>query len=544
MGWTGDASLVAEEFTLNFDASAFLTQWAITLNDAMHNTVDPTYVAGLLPAQVPDMTGGYHSDSSWSSVWPTTLYTLWKAYGDTRAVSNFWGDLVLYIDTTVGEMGKGGIAHIPAGLGDWCPPGAAPGQDQGPKPDSEFSGGATFLVDLQHVIEMGVALSSPDVPRLQTLWGTLAAQFNAAWAHNGWYGSSPTDGAQCAQAQAIAAGVVPPANLSTIAAYLVADIAAHDTHLSVGIIGEKYLTRALTATNNSDVAIDIMLQTTYPSFGWQFAHPDEPSTTLWELWNAPSEGPGMNSRAHVMHASVGAWLYTDVAGISQAPGSGGYESLLLWPRATTHPSLPFASGSIETIRGKVALAWEAAANTSTTFSATATLPPNTGGEVRLPFPPGTPTTSLVLTDGAPPVTCAANAAENAPFTFSCPPGGLISAVAFASFGNPTGSCATGFTQGSCHAPTSTSVLEAACLGQNSCTISVDVNTFSDPCNGEVKHLDAQVVCNGGGGGSVVIFSNGTYQPGVSGVTGAWVNASMSTLSVAVGSGTYNLALSW
>ncbi len=58
MGWTGDAALVAEEFSLNFDAAAFLTQWAATLNDALHNTVDPTYKKNLLPAQVPDMTGG------------------------------------------------------------------------------------------------------------------------------------------------------------------------------------------------------------------------------------------------------------------------------------------------------------------------------------------------------------------------------------------------------------------------------------------------------------------------------------------------------
>ena len=37
MGWTGDAALVAEEFSLNFDAAAFLTQWAATLNDATRN---------------------------------------------------------------------------------------------------------------------------------------------------------------------------------------------------------------------------------------------------------------------------------------------------------------------------------------------------------------------------------------------------------------------------------------------------------------------------------------------------------------------------
>lgn len=248
----------------------------------MHNTVDPTFKTGLLPSQVPDMTGGYNADASWSSVWPTTLYTLWSAYGDTRIVAAYWTDLLLYIDTQVADMKGGDIRGITAGLGDWCPPGEQPGQDQGPKPDSEFSGGATFLVDLSHVIEMSIALDSPDTARLQKLWQTLAAQFNVAWAHGTYYGSSPTDGAQTAQAQAIGAGVVPAANISDVAAYLVADIALHGGRTSVGIIGQKYLGRALTATGNGDTAISMMLQTEYPSFGWQFQHPDEPATTLWE----------------------------------------------------------------------------------------------------------------------------------------------------------------------------------------------------------------------------------------------------------------------
>jgi len=329
MGWTGDAALVAEEFSLNFDSSAFLTQWAHTLNDAMKNTVDPTYKPGLLPSQVPDMTGGYEADASWSSVWPSTLYALWKAYGDTRIVQTYWTDLLLYIDTQVAGM-KGDIKNIQAGLGDWCPPSASPTIDaQGPKPDSRFSAGATFLVDLTHVIEMSLALGASDTPRLQSLWQTLASQFNAAWARNGYYGSSPTDGAQTAQAQAIEAGVVPAANLSAVVSYLLADIAKHGGRTSVGIIGQKYLGRALSATGNSNTAISMMLQTDYPSFGWQcvfdwgqfralfapprygtdenispahtktpfsftctphapssrFNHPDEPSTTLWELWN-------------------------------------------------------------------------------------------------------------------------------------------------------------------------------------------------------------------------------------------------------------------
>ncbi len=209
-------------------------------------------------------------------MWPSTLHALWKAYGDTRIAQAYWADLLAYIDQQVADM-KGDIKNIAAGLGDWCPPGEKNGEDQGPKPVSEFSAGGTFLVDLAHVIEMSVALGAPDTARLQALWQTLAGQFNAAWAHGGaYYGSSPSDGAQTAQAQALGAGVVPTSNVSTVAAYLAADIAKHGGRTSVGIIGQKYLGRALTATGYSDLAISMVLQTEYPSFGWQFNHPDEP----------------------------------------------------------------------------------------------------------------------------------------------------------------------------------------------------------------------------------------------------------------------------
>ena len=395
-------------------------------------------------------------------------------------------------------------------------------------------------MDLSNIIEMAVALNAPDTARLQALWTTLAGQFNDAWAHGGaYYGSSPSDGAQTAQAHALGAGVVPAAGVPTIASYLMADIAAHSGHLSVGIIGMKHLMRALTATGNAWTAVNISLQTDYPSFGWTFNHPDEPATTLWELWNGPSEGPGMNSRNHIMEGAIGAWLYTDVAGIAQQPGSGGYTNLLLWPRATTHASLPYASGSFESIRGTIAVDWRAA---NGSFSLAATVPVGAAAEARLTFPAGASPAALVAREGAAPETCVAGAPENAPVTFTCPPGGSVTAVAFASFGTPTGSCAGGFATSSCNSANSTAILAAACVGQPSCTIDVSTALFGDDCYDTVKHLDAKLTCSSAA--SNVFWQNGAFIPGIAGITGAAINADASALAVTLSSGVYALSLSW
>jgi hypothetical protein len=65
---------------------------------------------------------------------------------------------------------------------------------------------------------------------------------------------------------------------------------------------------------------------------------------------------------------------------------------------------------------------------------------------------------------------------------SCPAGGTISSVDFASFGTPEGSCLTGLVvNSSCNAADSKTVVEKLCLGKASCSISASDTVFSDPC---------------------------------------------------------------
>jgi alpha-L-rhamnosidase len=62
------------------------------------------------------------------------------------------------------------------------------------------------------------------------------------------------------------------------------------------------------------------------------------ATTLWEIWDSPSEGPSMNSRNHIMFGSVGAWFYKYLAGIRQlAVGevTSGYQNVLIRPPPTS-----------------------------------------------------------------------------------------------------------------------------------------------------------------------------------------------------------------
>ncbi|XP_074308121.1 beta-galactosidase 3-like [Silene latifolia] len=71
----------------------------------------------------------------------------------------------------------------------------------------------------------------------------------------------------------------------------------------------------------------------------------------------------------------------------------------------------------------------------------------------------------------------------------------ISSISFASFGTPLGTCGR-FEQGTCHAPTSYSVLQKRCIGKRTCAVAITNSNFGrDPCPNVLKRLSVQAVCS-------------------------------------------------
>ncbi|KAH7685343.1 Beta-galactosidase protein [Dioscorea alata] len=77
----------------------------------------------------------------------------------------------------------------------------------------------------------------------------------------------------------------------------------------------------------------------------------------------------------------------------------------------------------------------------------------------------------------------------------CHQGKRISAIDFASYGTPNGDCAS-YSIGSCHSNASKSVVQEACLGKNTCSISVSAMQFGgDPCPETSKSLLVAAICS-------------------------------------------------
>lgn len=92
-------------------------------------------------------------------------------------------------------------------------------------------------------------------------------------------------------------------------------------------------------------------------------------------------------------------------------------------------------------------------------------------------------------------TICSTAPENGTAILTCP-SGAITAIDFASYGTPDGTCGA-FTLGACNAGNSLGIVTGACVGRTICAVAASNATFNDPCPGTAKRLYVQAQCGSG-----------------------------------------------
>ena len=77
----------------------------------------------------------------------------------------------------------------------------------------------------------------------------------------------------------LARGLVPEEHQAAVEETLLREIAAAGSHITTGFIGNKYAWPALTRIGQAELAVDLALETTSPSYGYQIVNN---ATTLCE----------------------------------------------------------------------------------------------------------------------------------------------------------------------------------------------------------------------------------------------------------------------
>src|SRR5690606_24917531 len=135
----------------------------------------------------------------------------------------------------------------------------------------------------------------------------------------------------------------------------------------------------LSAAGQDDVAYQLLLNRSYPSWGFQI---DRGATTMWERWDAIREDGsfgdlGMNSFNHFAPGAVGDWMYRTIGGIQQL--EPGYKKIRIAP--VPGGGMQYAKTGYDSVHGTIVSDWRL---TDGVMALTVDVPANTTAVVEMP----------------------------------------------------------------------------------------------------------------------------------------------------------------
>ncbi|MCK9901922.1 glycoside hydrolase family 78 protein [Frankia sp. Cpl3] len=281
----------------------------------------------------------------------------------------------------------------------------APGIDP-PSPPYDWLGHVHSLTDLDHLVAAEVARvaardhavfstayfhhSAGLLARIASVLGheadaeryrALAARVRSAWQAEfiGADGALTPD-TQATHVRALAFGLVPDELRERTAARLVELIREAGTHPGTGLSSTRLLLPVLADTGYLDVAYELLLQDTEPSWLTTF---ERGGTTFWEAWDGiGADGSLRLALNFPTRASVVEFLHGHVVGIQTADDGAeqvGYRRFRVAPRPGG--GLTWAEARYDSPYGRIEASWRVDGNR---FTLTVAVPPGTSAEVLLP----------------------------------------------------------------------------------------------------------------------------------------------------------------
>jgi alpha-L-rhamnosidase len=209
--------------------------------------------------------------------------------------------------------------------------------------------------------------------------GALSENIRRAWQHEYLQADGTLDGGTQANCvRALAFDLVPDAARAVVTNQLAGLVRDAGTHLGTGFLATPYLLPALADNGRLDLAYELLMQDSEPSW---LVMVDRGATTMWEAWDGTAaDGSVRQSLNHYSKGAVVSFLHRYTAGLRQAPGSAGWEQVIIEPRPGA--GLTSASTSHRGPQGLIEVGW--IIDDDGVLTLTATVPSGTTAEVRLP----------------------------------------------------------------------------------------------------------------------------------------------------------------
>jgi alpha-L-rhamnosidase len=362
LGWMGDAEVFWRAASFNTNLAAFSHKFTTDIRDAQG-------ADGAFADVSPRIGPTTDSVAGWADAGVIIPWTAYLQYRDPRILAENWDAMEKWMDHLAGANPNYlWLKERGNDYGDWLAIGSTTSKD--------LIATAFWAYDATLMMRMAQVLTRPaEEQKYRELFGKIRTAFNREYVKaDGTVGT----GSQTSYVLALHMNLLPQ-NLRAVATdRLTEDIKAHDYHLTTGFLGTPYLMLELSKSGHSDVAYKLLLQTTYPSWGYMI---ERGATTMWERWNGDQMmgDPSMNSYNHYAYGAVAEWLYRYCAGIDVLPEDPGFHRVVLHPQFAA--SLGEVKATYDSPYGATTSNWKA---DGSTISWDVVIPPNTTALLYLP----------------------------------------------------------------------------------------------------------------------------------------------------------------
>jgi alpha-L-rhamnosidase len=336
------------------DVSSFFTKW---LKDVSADQKQ----GGEVPFVIPDVLNKQGAQTvqpsaGWGDVAVIAPWTMYLVFGDKQFLENQYAGMKAWVEYIRKSAGEILIWKNGSVFGDWLfyhPPVNNHTEADG-YTEHDFIATAFFAYSTNILAATAKELGKTDDEKLyEDLFKKIKEVFITEYVTKA--GRVGTN-SQTSYVLALMFNLLPD-NLNKKAVdFLVEDIKSRNNHLSTGFLGTPYLCHVLSDNGYTDVAYNLLLQESYPSWLYPVK---KGATTIWERWDGEKtdstfEDPGMNSFNHYAYGAIGDWMYRVSAGIETM--GPGYKHIVIQPHPTK--KLTYAKATFESSYGKIASGWE------------------------------------------------------------------------------------------------------------------------------------------------------------------------------------------
>jgi alpha-L-rhamnosidase len=389
LGWTGDAQVFSRTAAFNMNVNNFFSKW-------LKDLAADQKPGGEVPFVIPDLFKDTTMSSGWSDAATVIPWNIYLVYGDKRILEQQYASMKSWVEY-MRRNSKNDLWSPSFGFGDWLfysmaddPFGRSAITEQTLIAQCFYANSVQMLINASNV------LSRKDVSRKDAMddedakvykedvkaYTELHQRIKNAFVREYVTGSGRlVSGSQTAYVLALNFDMLPEKMRQQAAARLVENIHSYNNHITTGFLGTPYICHVLSRFGYTNVAYQLLLQETYPSWLYPVKMG---ATTIWERWDgikpdSTFQTPVMNSFNHYAYGVIGDWMYRVTAGINTDDEDVAYHHIIIKPQIGG--GLTQAAASVDTYYGRVSCGWKI---DSGGFTLEVEVPVNTTADVFIP----------------------------------------------------------------------------------------------------------------------------------------------------------------